>query len=121
LASKYGNGEETYQKVADVCGLYKLNKVCPKYSFLLPKIDRLIDSTTCFEFISSFYAKSKYYQISMHSNDEKKTLFITEEGIFCNKIMPFGLKNTKVTYHRMMNKVFKHQLRELWKVIWMIC
>jgi hypothetical protein len=72
---------------------------------------------TCFEVLSSFYAKSRYHKISMHLDDEKKTLFITEEGIFCYKIMPFRLKNTKVTYHRMMNKVFKHQLRELWKVI----
>ena len=36
--------------------------------------------------------------------------FITDEGVFCYKVMTFGLENVGVTYQRMMNKVFRNQI-----------
>ena len=41
---------------------------------------------------------SGYNQILMHPDDQEKTAFITERGIFCYKVMPFGLKNAGATY-----------------------
>jgi hypothetical protein len=38
-----------------------LNKACPKNSFSLPKINRLLDSTTRFEYVSSLDADSGYH------------------------------------------------------------
>ena len=37
-------------------------------------------------------------------------MFVTSQGLFCYKVMPFGLKNASVTYHRLMNKMFSHQI-----------
>ena len=51
-----------------------------------------------------------YHQIAMHETDQEKTAFITPEGIFCYKVMPFGLKNVGATYQRMISKMFKSQL-----------
>lgn len=39
----------------------------------------------------------EYNQIKMHLAD-KKIPFITKSGLYCYKIMPFGLKSTKATY-----------------------
>ena len=67
-----------------------LNKACPKDSFLLPRIDQLMDATAGHELLSFMDAYSGYNQIRM----------------YCYKIMSFGLKNTGATYQRLINKVF---------------
>ncbi|RDY02358.1 Retrovirus-related Pol polyprotein from transposon 17.6, partial [Mucuna pruriens] len=56
-------------------------------------------------------AYSCYNQIQMHPSDEEKTTFIIEEGVFCYKVMPFGLKNAGVTYQRLMDRVFEKTIR----------
>ena len=42
----------------------------------------------------------------MHSEDQEKTAFITNQGIFCYKVMPFDIKNAGATYQRLVNKMF---------------
>lgn len=46
----------------------------------------------------------------MHKEDREKTAFITDRGIYCYKVMPFGLKNAGATYQRLVNKMFAEQL-----------
>ncbi|RDY11327.1 hypothetical protein CR513_04038, partial [Mucuna pruriens] len=84
-----------------------LNKACPKDSYPLPSIDRLVDNVTGFSLLSFMDAYSGYNQIRMHPQDEEKTTFITDEGAFCYRVMPFGLKNAGATYQRLMDKIFQ--------------
>ena len=51
-----------------------------------------------------------YNQIRMHEDDQEKTSFVTSQGLFCYKVMPFGLKNVGATYQRLMNKMFPQQI-----------
>ncbi|XP_059629770.1 uncharacterized protein LOC132272686 [Cornus florida] len=46
----------------------------------------------------------------MNPVDEEKTSFITEKGTYCYKVMLFGLKNVRVTYQRLVNKIFNEML-----------
>ena len=55
-------------------------------------------------------AFSRYNQIKMAKEDQKKTAFITSQGLYYYKVMPFGLKNTGVTYQRLVNKMFSKQI-----------
>ena len=87
-----------------------LNRVCLKDSYPLPRIDTLVDSTARHEFLSFMDTFSGYNQIKMKEEDQEKTSFVTNQGLFCYKVMPFGLKNAGATYQRLMNKMFMHQL-----------
>ena len=87
-----------------------LNKACPKDSYPLPHIDRLVEATTGNELLSFMDAFSGYNQILMHKDDREKTSFITDRGTYCYKVMPFGLKNAGATYQRTVNEMFKEQL-----------
>ncbi|KAI9154555.1 hypothetical protein LWI28_028026 [Acer negundo] len=93
-----------------------LNRACPKDSFPLPKIDQLIDSTPGNKLLSFIDAFPGYNQIMMHPSDQDKTSFITGQGLYCYKVMPFGLTNTGATYQRMVNKLFKQQIRRSMEV-----
>ena len=87
-----------------------LNKACPKDSFPLPRIDQLVDSTAGHKLLTFMDAFSGYNQIKMDEEDQKKTAFITSQGLYCYKVMPFGLKNAGATYQRLVNKMFNKQI-----------
>ena len=87
-----------------------LNKACPKDSFPLPRIDQLVDSTIGHKLLSFMDTFSGYNQIRIAEEDQENTAFITSQGLYCYKVMPFGLKNTKVTYQRLVNKMFSKQI-----------
>ena len=46
----------------------------------------------------------------MAEEDQDKTSFITSQGLYCYKVMPFGLKNAGATYQRLVNKMFSKQI-----------
>jgi hypothetical protein len=87
-----------------------LNKACPKDSYPLPRIDQLVDSTAGHKLLSFMDAFSGYNQIQMAEEDQEKTAFITSRGLFCYKVMPFGLKNAGATYQRLVNRMFHDQI-----------
>ena len=87
-----------------------LNKACPKDSFPLPRIDQLVDSTARHKLLMFMDAFSGYNQIRMAEEDQEKTSFITSQGLYCYKVMPFGLKNIGATYQRLVNKMFSKQI-----------
>nr|CAN62495.1 hypothetical protein VITISV_027483 [Vitis vinifera] len=79
----------------------------PKDNFPLPRIDQIVDSTAGQGMLSFLDAFSGYHQIAMSPADEEKTAFITPHGLYCYRVMPFGLKNAGATYQRLMTKIFK--------------
>ena len=87
-----------------------LNKSCPKDSYPLPQVDVLVDSTARHQLLSFMDAFSRYNQIRMHKDDQEKTSFVTSQGLFCYRVMPFELKNAGATYQRLMNRMFTPQI-----------
>ena len=87
-----------------------LNRACPKNSYPLPRINTLVDSMARHELLSFMDAFSGYNQIKVNEDDQERTSFGTSQGLFCYKVMLFGLKNAGATYQRLMNKMFAHQI-----------
>uniref|UniRef100_A0A2N9FB64 RNase H type-1 domain-containing protein n=1 Tax=Fagus sylvatica TaxID=28930 RepID=A0A2N9FB64_FAGSY len=75
---------------------------------LFPRIDQLVDSASGHERMSFLDAFQGYHQIPMAHSDQEKTAFITPKGVYCYRVMPFGLKNAGATYQRMVTGMFGH-------------
>ena len=87
-----------------------LNKACPKDPFPMPRIDQLVDAMVGHPRMSFLDAFQGYHQIPLALDDQEKTAFVTPVGNYHYKVMPFGLKNARSTYQRMMTKMFEPQL-----------
>ncbi|CAL2228165.1 unnamed protein product [Prunus armeniaca] len=89
-----------------------LNEAFPKDDFPLPIIELMVDATTSHEALSFMDGSSGYNQIRMLPEDEELTAFRTPKGIYCYKVMPFGLKNAGTTYQHVMQKIFGDMLHK---------
>ena len=87
-----------------------LNKACPKDSYPLPCINQLMDSTVGHRLLSFMDASSGYNLIRMDETNQEKTSFVTSQGLFCYKVMPFELKNARATYQRLVSHMFRSQI-----------
>lgn len=83
-----------------------LNKAFPKDDFPLLVIELMVDITSAHEVFSFMDKSLRYNLIKMAPKDEKHMAFRTPIGIYCYKVMPFGLKNAGATYQRSMTKIF---------------
>ena len=76
----------------------------------MPKIDQLVDATIGHPRMSFLDAFQGYHQIPLALDDQEKTAFVTPIKNYHYKVMPFGLKNARSTYQRMMTKMFESLL-----------
>ena len=76
----------------------------------MPRIDQLVDFTAGHRLLSFMDAFSRYNQISVDETNQEKTSFVTSQGLFCYKVMPFELKNAGATYQRLVNHMFHPQI-----------
>ena len=87
-----------------------LNKACPKDYYPLPKIDTLVDSAMGYEVLCFLDVFKGCHHIGMNEENQEKTAFFADQGVYCYTTMPFGLKNAGATYQKLINQVFKSQI-----------
>jgi hypothetical protein len=89
-----------------------LNKACPKDPYTLPRIDQIVDSTSGCDLLSFLDAYSGFHQIQMSRQDRKHIAFVTVDGLYCDVVRPYGLKNALPTFVRAMSKTFGDLIRD---------
>ena len=77
-----------------------------------PLFDQLVDSIAGHQLLSFMDTFSGYNQIKMDEADQEKTSFITSQGLFCYKVIPFGLKNSYplLCINQLVDSTTGHQL-----------
>ena len=83
----------------------KLNSITHKDAYPLPRIDDTLDTLAGSQWFSTLDLVSGYWQVEVAESDRAKTAFITQEGLFEFKVMPFRLCNEPATFQRLMNLV----------------
>nr|GFA17510.1 hypothetical protein [Tanacetum cinerariifolium] len=87
-----------------------LNSACPKYCYPLLNIDCEVESLMGFKYKNFLDAYKGYHQIQISKEDEENTMFYTKQRTYCYTKIPFGLKNAKATYKRLIDSTFQSQI-----------
>lgn len=85
----------------------KLNSVTKKDSFPVPRVDDKLDALVGSQWFCTLDLQSGYWQVEVDEKDREKTAFVTENGLYQFKVMPFGLCNAPATFERLMNKILE--------------
>lgn len=82
-----------------------LNRKIKKDHFPMPRIDDQLDMLNGNTFYTSLDLASGYYQIPISDACKHLTAFITPDGLYQFKKMPFGLVNSPAVFQRTINQV----------------
>ena len=103
---KKKNGQSRF-----ACDYRALNKITVPMSFPLPHLETVFDSIgdAKAQYFTHVDFKSAFWQVEMSPCSRHKAAFITQDGVFEWKRMPFGLMNAPISFQTLMSGV----LREL--------
>ncbi|GKV33979.1 hypothetical protein SLEP1_g42410 [Rubroshorea leprosula] len=87
-----------------------LNDACPKDPHPLPNVEKLVERVVGHERMSFLDASSRYHQVQLWLDDQEKMTFYVGDVIYYYVMMPFGLKNARATYQKLVQLVFKLQI-----------
>ena len=82
--------DKSYRLVTDFC---RVNEVTKTETYSIPRVDDCIDKVGKAVFVSKFDLMKGYWQILLTGRAKEISTFVTSEGLFSHKVMPFGLKN----------------------------
>ena len=90
-----------------VCVDYrKLNAATVTNVFPFPFTDGVLDAVAGHEVYSFLDRFNEYNQIRMRPDNQEKTTFVTEWGVFVTVVMMFGLTTTLATFERIIMEIF---------------
>ena len=87
----------------------RVNAVTEPDCHPLPRIDDIIDEVGRAAFVSTLDLTQGYYQVPLSERARPISAFITPDGLWQWRVMPFGLRNAPATFQRLM----AHLIRDL--------
>ena len=83
----------------------RLSLLTVKDAYPLPRIDDSLRLLGNQQWFSTMDLASGYWQVAMSPEAKRKAAFVTNEGLFQFRVMPFGLCNAPATFERLMDHV----------------
>ena len=74
----------------------RLNSLTVKDAYPLPRIDDSLRLLGNQQWLSTMDLASGYWQVAMSPEAKRKAAFVTNEGLFQFRVMPFGLCNARL-------------------------
>ncbi|XP_055345010.1 uncharacterized protein LOC129592891 [Paramacrobiotus metropolitanus] len=89
-----------------------LNKLTRKNNYPLPNPNELLDACAGNKYYGKMDLQSGFWQIPMDPASINKTTFVTQDGMYRFKRMPFGVCNGPATFQLYMDKVLSKAKRK---------
>ena len=83
----------------------KVNNLTKPDSFPMPRIDDCIDRIGQAQYVTRLDLLKGFYQIDLTPDAREISAFVTPDGLFQYKVMPFGMRNGPATFQRLMTQV----------------
>ena len=83
----------------------KLNNVTKAATYPIPRIDDCVDRVGNAKYVSKFDLLKGFWQIPLTDRAKEVSAFVTPKGLYQYKVMPFGMRNSPVTFQRLINSV----------------
>ena len=81
----------------------KVNTVTKTDSFPVPRMDDYIDNIGQAKYVTKFDLLKGFWQIPLTDGAKEISAFVTPDGLFQYKVMPFGMKNSPAFFQRLIN------------------
>ena len=85
----------------------KLNELTIKDAYPLPRIDDSLDALSGSQYFSTLDLVSGYWQVALDSEAREKSAFVTRNGLWQWRVLPFGLTSAPSTFERLMERVLR--------------
>ncbi|GFX56166.1 hypothetical protein TNCV_3062521 [Trichonephila clavipes] len=87
----------------------KLNAICKADAEPLPRVDSLLDKLNNAKFVSTLDFTSGFWHIPLHDKDKEKLFFITTEGLYEFRVLPFGFRNAPAIFNPTIRNILTKQ------------
>ena len=85
----------------------KVNASTVADCYPLPRIEDCIEKVGQAKIISKIDLLKGYYQIPLTERAKKISAFVTSDGFYQYRVMPFGMKNSAASFQRLTNKIIQ--------------
>ena len=83
----------------------KVNTVTKTDTYPIPRINDCRDKMGSSKIVSKFDLLKGFWQVPLTERAKEVSAFVTPDGLFQYKVMPFGMKNSPATFQRLINQV----------------
>ena len=85
----------------------KVNILSKMESFPIPRIEDCIDRIGNAKYITKCDLLKGYLCVPLTERAKEISAFVTPDGLYQYKVMPFGMKNSQATFQSLMNMCLK--------------